>query len=143
MPSAGRIRILAMAALCALVLSPRAIGIVYTVDGKNKFSTFDSCTITQQNPNGDFDLIGSLSEVGPLRFNGGATMTRALLAPSNMINGANATAGCSYAGTLLVDQRGGPRGQGAQCDLGAFELGALPAGSLSADGFELGQLWAW
>jgi predicted outer membrane repeat protein len=111
--------------------------------GRNKFSTFDGCTITQQNPNGDFDLVGSLSEIGPLRFNGGATMTRALLPPSTMINGANATAGCTYGGPLLVDQRGGTRGQGAACGLGAFEFGALPAGSLSADGFELGQLWAW
>jgi hypothetical protein len=113
--------------------------------GRNKVSTLSGCTITPQNANADVTFIGSLSELGALKANGGSSPTHALLPPSNLIDGASPNSGCvnKSGTTLLTDQRGGARGTGMLCDLGAFEYGALPAGRIFADGFELGNLWEW
>jgi hypothetical protein len=111
--------------------------------GENKFWTEAGCTVGQVAP-GAHTLLGSLAELGPLRFNGGSTRTYALVAGSDMIDGAEATLGChDDVGALAVDQRGGARAVGPVCDIGAFEFGALPVGLIFADGFELGNLWAW
>lgn len=54
--------------------------------------------------------------LAPLADNGGPTMTHALLPGSPAID-----AGDCAGGTVLVDQRGIARPQGAACDIGAFE----------------------
>lgn len=60
--------------------------------------------------------------LGPLADNGGPTMTRALLSGSPAIDAGNAGT-CS-----AIDQRGTPRsGQGAGCDIGAFEKATAPS----------------
>jgi Ca2+-binding RTX toxin-like protein len=100
-----------------------------------------------------YNLVGSMSEcpfaaatgdltaadplLGPLAGNGGATLTRALLAGSPALDHGS---GCPPA-----DQRGTGRPQGAQCDIGAFELevpnevpkcGGLPATIIGTAGNE-------
>lgn len=70
--------------------------------------------------------------LGPLADNGGPTMTHALL-PGSPATDAGDCAG----GTILVDQRGVDRPQGAGCDIGAFEVeilcetGNCPAGTIA------------
>lgn len=59
--------------------------------------------------------------LGPLANNGGPTQTHALLDGSVAINGTTTNVGCPP-----TDQRGVPRPQNGQCDIGAFEVGALP-----------------
>jgi hypothetical protein len=53
--------------------------------------------------------------LGPLQDNGGSTVTHALLPGSPAIDAGDPT---RCRGT---DQRGVPRPQGAECDIGAFE----------------------
>ena len=64
--------------------------------------------------------VGGDPLLGPLQDNGGLTWTHALLAGSPAVD-----AGDCYGGTLLVDQRGVPRPQGAACDIGSFEEGSI------------------
>jgi predicted outer membrane repeat protein len=59
--------------------------------------------------------------VGPLANNGGPTLTHALLLGSPAIDAGNSTI-CSAPLVNAVDQRGVSRPQGANCDIGAFEL---------------------
>ena len=113
--------------------------------GQNRFGTMPAlCTVTQVGA-GSSSLLGSLSELGALRSNGGNTETVAIVGPSSLIDGAEPTLGCPgrQGDPLLTDQRGGPRTAGAFCDIGAFELGALPVGVIFSDGFEAGNSWAW
>jgi hypothetical protein len=63
--------------------------------------------------------------LGPLQNNGGPTQTHALLAGSPAIDAV--TSGCPPPPT---DQRGVLRPQGAACDIGAYELGAISAARL-------------
>ena len=95
--------------------------------GRNKFWGVSGCTITQFGP-GDHTLLLSLDELAGLQDNGGPTQTLALVPPSDMIDGAEATVGCiDKNGSLLAtDQRGAPRVAGVRCDIGAFEYGAVP-----------------
>jgi hypothetical protein len=104
----------------------------------------NGCTFTGPGP-GYYDFLGSLAELGPLQSNGGSTQTHAVLAPSVLIDGTVGSSGCldRFGSSLATDQRDAPRIAGARCDIGAFEYGALPAGSLFSDGFELGNFWAW
>lgn len=111
--------------------------------GHDWFGTYDFCTPVAQTGTAVSSLIGSLVELGPLQFNGGSTRTHALLVGSTMIDSGFA---CIGLGDPPLDQRGGARGPALPeqlCDPGAFEYDALPAGLLFADGFELGNLWAW
>lgn len=111
--------------------------------GHDWFGTYNFCTPVPQTGTAVSSLIGSLDGLGPLQFNGGSTRTHALLAGSAMIDSGFA---CIGLGDPPLDQRGGARGPALPeqlCDPGAFEYDALPAGLLFADGFELGNLWAW
>ncbi|MCR4410833.1 MAG: Ig-like domain-containing protein [Thermoguttaceae bacterium] len=62
------------------------------------------------------DLLGVDPLLGPLADNGGPTQTHALLPGSPAIDAANSAA------APATDQRGVPRPQGAEADIGAFEL---------------------
>lgn len=88
--------------------------------GDNIFSD-ESCGLT-----GPGDMTGD-PLLGPLADNGGPTLTMALLPGSPAID-AVPVERCTDAdgAPLLVDQRGIPRPQGAACDIGAFELEAIP-----------------
>jgi beta-glucanase (GH16 family) len=81
----------------------------FSSGGYNLFGD-DSCAPTAT------DLILSDPQVGALADNGGPTWTHALLPGSPALNAAD-NAVCS-----ATDQRGIARPQGAQCDIGAFEL---------------------
>jgi CSLREA domain-containing protein len=80
------------------------------------------------------NIIGADPKLGPLRTNGGATLTHALLAGSPAIDAANPAApGSSDDACPTTDQRryrrptdGDFRG-GARCDIGAFERRSSPA----------------
>jgi hypothetical protein len=110
--------------------------------GRNKF--WRLCTITQ-NGVGDYTLLGSLSELAPLANNGGPTRTHAIVAPSDMIDGAEPIFGCrdKTGSVILADQRGFARSVGVRCDIGSFELGASDPSLIFVDGFESGDLSAW
>jgi CSLREA domain-containing protein len=98
----------------------------FGVYGNNKFWETSGCFVTPGSTGSD-SYLGSLAELGPLQDNGGPTQTHAIVAPSGMIDGADATGGCiDQNGTLSVDQRGAPRVAGARCDIGAFEYGSKP-----------------
>ena len=69
------------------------------------------------------DFSGANPMLGPLRDNGGPTLTHALLLSSPAIDaGDDSVAGPPL--SLITDQRGEPRLQRAHVDIGAFELEA-------------------
>ncbi len=107
---------------------------VLGIYGNNKFSNTDGCTAAAGSP-GSATFIDSLNELGPLQNNGGSTETIALVPPSGMIDGGDATLGCidQNSAPLATDQRGFPRTYGAYCDIGAFEYGA---DKIFANGFD-------
>lgn len=70
------------------------------------------------------DLINATPGLLPLMDNGGPTQTMALSSDSPAINAATCTDHDGVA--VTVDQRGSPR-PGTLCDMGAFELAALPS----------------
>ncbi len=73
------------------------------------------------------NITGVDPELGPLQDNGGPTFTHALLAGSPAIDaGDPAAPGSGGTACEVADQRGVPRPQGAACDIGAFEFGAIP-----------------
>lgn len=114
--------------------------------GHNRFSTYDGCTITQTGAcGGSFQLLASTAELGPLQFNGGATRTHAIQPGSSLVDDVDPPCICQndLGNPIPFDQREGPRVVGPRCDVGAYELGALPAGSLFADGFESGGSSLW
>lgn len=84
------------------------------------------------------NLIGVDPLLGSLQNNGGATFTRQPLGLSPAIDAGNPS-GCVFGNNipLTTDQRGFPRptdgngAGGAQCDIGAFEVGAVGIGSIS------------
>jgi len=86
--------------------------------------THASCTI-----NGPYSAIAA--KLGPLQYNGGATMTHALLAGSPALDTGGPCVD-DVGAPLGADQRGVPRPQGAACDIGAFEL----ADQIFADDFD-------
>ena len=91
------------------------------------------CTITQVGP-GNNTFLSSLDELAGLQDNGGPTQTVALMPPSDMIDGAEATSGCidKTGSVLATDQRGAPRVAGVRCDIGAFEYGSVPEPAAAA-----------
>jgi hypothetical protein len=114
--------------------------------GHNRFSSFDGCAITQTGAcGGSFELLASTAELGPLVANGGATRTHAIQPGSSLVDDVDPPCICQdqNGAPIAHDQRDGPRVVGARCDVGAFELGALPPGSIFADGFESGGTYLW
>ncbi|HET8942499.1 MAG TPA: choice-of-anchor Q domain-containing protein [Rudaea sp.] len=105
--------------------------------GNNRFSYttgafYSNCQPTQVGV-GTPSNINSYAELGPLQNNGGPTLTYALVPPSNMIDGAEASVGCiDQDGTLTTDQRDRLRSVDVICDIGAFEYDDL----VFKDGFE-------
>ncbi|HUF54112.1 MAG TPA: choice-of-anchor Q domain-containing protein [Dehalococcoidia bacterium] len=75
------------------------------------------------NLNQGSDIPTGNANLGPLANNGGATQTHALLLSSDAIDAGN-DAVCAADPIFNVDQRGAPRPQGPQCDIGAFEAAA-------------------
>ncbi len=95
--------------------------------GNNMVGTVLShCTV-----NGSY-MQGS-ANLGPLKDNGGPTLTHGLIRPSPAIDGGNASGCTDNLGAILIsDQRGFPRPEGGRCDIGAFEA----SDRLFGDGFE-------
>jgi hypothetical protein len=93
--------------------------------GWNLLGDLGGCTFTG-NGNASRGTIAP-NTFGPLQDNGGPTLTHALLAGSQAIDSTYST-GCTNetGATLTTDQRGGTRGAGVKCDVGAFEYGAQP-----------------
>jgi hypothetical protein len=92
--------------------------------GVNRFGVVAGCSITHIGAGSVDTAIGSLTELGPLRDNGGPTRTHALVPPSIMIDGGGSAGGCldSNSNPITVDQRGRSRVMiGLACDIGAFE----------------------
>jgi len=101
--------------------------------GKNLYWDATECTFVA--PGASISQLNSLSSVDSvLRNNGGPTLTHALLAGSNAIDGGDPDEGCIGPGpvTLATDQRGFPRVAGARCDIGAYEL----SDTIFVSGFE-------
>jgi hypothetical protein len=67
------------------------------------------------------NIVGQDAKLGPLADNGGLTQTHALLAGSPAIDRSPADA-CP----VPTDERGVHRPQGANCDVGAYELDTVP-----------------
>lgn len=107
----------------------------YSSLGYNLLQTQDNCILTGNQAGNLFNVDAKL---GRLANNGGLTLTRKLLAGSPAIDGGNPS-GCVFGNNLplTTDQRGFPRptdgdgANGARCDIGAFEVGAVGIGSLS------------
>jgi large repetitive protein len=101
-----------------------------TVFGVNLIgiTTLDVDHLSIDNNFGDWALLNSQALLGQLADNGGPTLTHALLAGSNAIDGGDPDNGCvdETSAVLQTDQRAAPRVAGARCDIGAFEFGALP-----------------
>lgn len=108
------------------------------VYGRNLFNDVAGCSFTGNGiPARGFVDIDS---IGPLQDNGGLTLTHALLAGSSAIN-ATTTQGCvdDTLVSLSLDERGGLRGEGLNCDVGAYEYGATPpvTDRIFRNGFEV------
>ncbi len=73
------------------------------------------------------DLQNANPMLGALGDNGGPTHTHALLDGSPAIDHALTLGGCPP-----TDQRGVPRPQNGQCDIGAYEAGAVPTATPAA-----------
>jgi hypothetical protein len=74
---------------------------------------------------GGHNLVGGDPMLGALASNGGPTQTMALLPGSPAIDAGDDTT-CSASPVSGVDQRGYTRPAGSHCDIGAFELDAVP-----------------
>jgi CSLREA domain-containing protein len=83
----------------------------------NNISSAEDCLFTAGG-----DLQNTDPMLGPLADNGGPTLTHALLDGSPAIDHAQTLAGCPP-----TDQRGVTRPQNGQCDIGAYEVGSVPA----------------
>jgi len=97
-----------------------------TTQHYNLVGTLTDCTLAN---NQGLDLIGDDPLLGALAYNGGSTLTHALLDGSPAIDAANPNGCYDHLGTfLIVDQRGFPRnwdgnGDGeARCDIGSYEF---------------------
>jgi hypothetical protein len=91
--------------------------------GRNLFwDVFGGCTVIAET--GSWDYLDPFNSLSPLlQDNSGPTMTHALLAGSNAIDGGDPDFGCIGPDALpfATDQRGAPRVVGVRCDVGAFE----------------------
>lgn len=92
-----------------------------------------SCFFDQTLPS---DQLLTDPRLEALADNGGGTLTLALMPDSPAIDAGNDTL-CESEPVDGVDQRGGARPQGAACDIGAYERGALQlSDEIFSDGFE-------
>ena len=97
------------------VIDGECAGMAVGSSGHNIESPGDTCGLAHTS-----DVSGISSSalgLGPLRDNGGATETHALMGGSAALD-AIPSGNCG----LDEDQRGVARPQGAECDVGAFEL---------------------
>jgi hypothetical protein len=100
--------------------------------------TGDSCDLTHVSD--QVDVTGVELALHALEWNGGPTRTQALGPTSVAIDGGGVAGGVGNCPE--VDQRGGPRADGT-CDIGAYELNAVPPELLFRDGFESGDTTEW
>jgi hypothetical protein len=95
------------------------------VRGRNLFGPSSTCTLT-----GPGAVTYAAPDLGPLQFNGGPSLTHAPLPTSPVIDAADpAPPGSGGDACPAVDQRGGPRPDGAACDIGAVEGTDLVCGA--------------
>jgi hypothetical protein len=75
------------------------------------------------------------THLGPLQNNGGPTQTIALLTGSTAIDAIPLSA-CTdaFGNPVITDQRGVARPQGANCDIGAYELAQVPTANVCLNG---------
>jgi len=94
--------------------------------------TVAGCSSSQQ----PLSLVTRTS-IGPLQNNDGPTLTHALLAGSEAIDGSFPNVPCDdLNGPALFDQRGAPRVFGVRCDVGAYEFGSVVDDLLFKNGFQ-------
>jgi CSLREA domain-containing protein len=102
--------------------------------GHNIESPGHSCGL---NGTGDMDDVTASSlALGPLAWNGGPTRSFSI-GPASIAGNLGGAGNCPP-----VDQRGGPRNDGF-CDIGSYELNAVPPQLLFRDGFESGGTTMW
>ncbi|MEO8459051.1 MAG: choice-of-anchor Q domain-containing protein [Dokdonella sp.] len=103
--------------------------------GFNLFSTISACAVANSL---NYGLLNSIEAIGPLQYNGGPTLTAALLPGSNAIDAAGAGGCIDSGGNLIVtDQRGYARIFGDSCDIGAYEYGSFdPEDVVYSSGFD-------
>jgi len=99
-----------------------------TSQGHNLIRDPTGCNMTGDTAT---NITGVDPKLGPLSPNGGATLTHALRFDSPAID--------TGSGCPATDQRGVPRPQGPQCDIGSFEFVDL----IFQDGFETGDFSRW
>ena len=88
--------------------------------GGNVESPFDTCRL--DHPSDQSSVTRAELNLGPLRDNGGATLTHLPGSPSAAIDAVPEGACLDIEEmTLTTDQRGGPRPKGPSCDAGAVE----------------------
>jgi CSLREA domain-containing protein len=106
--------------------------------GHNIEGPGDTCDLTAE---GDqVNVSGAQLALHALDWYGGPTRTHALGPTSVAVDGGGVGGG---EGTCPdVDQRGGPRTDGT-CDVGSYELNAVPPELIFRDGFESGNTTAW
>jgi len=90
-----------------------------TSDGFNLIQNTNGCALAGLATG---NRLGVVPQLGPLQDNGGSTWTHALLPGSPAIDAG------TMIGTLMFDQRGLSRPQGAASDIGAFEFVSAPVG---------------
>ncbi len=106
--------------------------------GHNIESPGDTCDLTEV---GDqVNVSGVNLALQALDWNGGPTRTRSLGLTSVAIDGGGVGGG--EGNCPDVDQRGGPRTDGT-CDVGSYELDAVPPELIFRDGFESSDTTAW
>ena len=96
----------------------------FTTEGYNGFTQTMDSVFSGPHELDQYEF--TLELIGNLAFNGGDTLTRALLPGSEAINAAN-PAGCNDpdGDPLTSDQRGFPRLVDGRCDMGAYEYGPI------------------
>jgi len=92
--------------------------------GHNLIGDLSGCTVLDV----PTDLLGIAPDLGPLAYNGGATMTHHPEPASPVID-----AGPDTCAPTDIDQRGVPRLQGDSCDIGSVEVAPDTDGDLLPD----------
>lgn len=108
---------------CAVTGTLTALGVNLDTDG--------TCS-------GFTQVSSAALDLGPLQGNGGPTETHALAPASVAVDAASDCEG-AFGDPVTADQRGVPRPQGPECDVGAFELTVAPPPSV----LEIPTLGTW